>query len=190
MRQPAPAANDLSVEEFLLYPTPEGKAELVRGELRMSPPTGGRHGVVQMAILMRLANFVESRGLGRVFVDAGFELVALPRTVRAPDAAFVRGDRIHAGDIGPAFLRMPPDLAVEVLSPSETPKRLQEKLDDYRVAGVALVWVIDPRRRTVMIVSRDAPTRWLSEDDVLDGGSVVLGFSCPVRELFIGLAVG
>lgn len=83
---------------------------------------------------------------------------------------------------------MAPDLVVEVLSPSETASRLEEKLDDYRACGTPLIWVIDPARRTVMIIASDAPVRWLREGDTLDGGRVLPGFTCGVAELFEGVA--
>ncbi len=90
--------------------------------------------------------------------------------------------------IGPGLLQLAPDLAIEVLSPSETASELQEKLDDYKAAGTALVWVVDPVRRTVMVVASDAPVEWLHEADVLEGGDVVPGFSCPVAAIFEGIA--
>ena len=83
---------------------------------------------------------------------------------------------------------MAPDLAVEVLSPSETPSDVLEKLDDYRAAGVPLIWVIDPDRRTVDVFSRDGGQRLLTTNDVLDGGDVVAGLRFPVGSLFDGLA--
>jgi len=79
---------------------------------------------------------------------------------------------------------MAPHLAVEVLSPSETASRFDEKLDDYRAAGVKLVWVLDPERRTVMVIEPDATVRWLRSGDALDGGSVMPGFHHSVEELF------
>ena len=102
--------------------------------------------------------------------------------------SFVRAGRLPKEGIGPGLLKLAPDLAVEVLSPSESASELEEKLDDYRACGTPLIWVVDPARRTVMIVASDAPVRWLREDDALDGGNVVPGFSCPVAELFEGIA--
>jgi len=126
-----------------------------------------------------------------VFGDgAGFELVKLPRTVRVPDVSFVRAERLPAGGIGRGLLKMAPDLVVEVLSPSESASELEEKLDDYRAAGTPMIWVIDPERRTVTIVSGDAPVRWLRVHDTLAGGDVIPGFSCLTAELFEGLAPG
>ncbi|MGQ0714899.1 MAG: Uma2 family endonuclease [Gemmatimonadaceae bacterium] len=79
-------------------------------------------------------------------------------------------------------------MAVEILSPSETASRLDEKLEDYGASRVPLVWVIDPERRTVSVIAADAPVRWLREGDTLDGGSIIPGFACPVSDLFAGIA--
>src|SRR5437899_1434212 len=123
MSRSAPLAVGLSVDEFMAYDTPDGKAELVRGELRMSPSPGGPHGMVMSALNARLFVYVDARKLGRILTNACFELVELPRTVRAPDIAFVRADRLPPGGIGSGPMRVAPDLAVEVASPSETPAR-------------------------------------------------------------------
>ena len=178
----------MTPDEFLVCDLPEGKAELVRGEVRVTPPAGGRHGVVEARLLTRLTVHVDRNRLGAVLGDAGFELVALPRTVRAPDVSFVRAERLPPDGIRHGFLKLAPDLAVEVLSPSETASLLEEKLDDYRSAGVPLVWVVDPDRRTVMVIAANAPLQWLREGDCLSDERVVPGFSCPVAQLFEGLA--
>jgi Uma2 family endonuclease len=136
-----------------------------------------------------LAAHVRPRGLGRVFADGtGYELLRLPHTVRIPDVSFVRADRLPENGIGPGLLKLAPDLSVEVLSPSETASDLEEKLSDYTIAGTPLIWVIDPVRRTVMVLAADAPVRWLDERRALDGGVVLPGFSCIVSEIFEGIA--
>ena len=179
----------MTPDEFLVCPVPDGKAELVRGELRVTPPPGGPHGRAATNVVGQLLAYVEPRGLGWVFADgAGYLLLELPRTVRSPDASFVRANRLPAEGIGPGFLKVAPDLAVEVLSPSESASELEEKLDDYRACGTPLIWVVDPVRRTVMIVASDAPLRWLREGDTLDGGEVIPGFTCEVAGLFKGIA--
>jgi Uma2 family endonuclease len=187
MAQRAPAATNLSVDEFFVLDTPEGKAELVRGELRLTPAPGPRHGVVWGNLQRRLSDYVTKMGLGLVFTETSFELVELPRTVRAPDLAFVRKERIPPGAMDEARLKLAPDLAAEILSPSETASRLDEKLEDYAASHIPLVWVIDPKRRTVRVIAVDAPFRWLRDGDTLDGGTVIPGFACPVSELFAGI---
>jgi Uma2 family endonuclease len=179
----------VTVDEFLALRLPEGKAELVRGEVRVTPPPGAPHGTAATNLLVMLANHVRSRELGRAFGDSfGYELIHLPHTVRVPDVSFVRADRLPQGGIGPGLLKLAPDLAVEVLSPSETASDLEEKLDDYAAASTPLMWVVDPIRRTVMVVAANAPVRWLREGDTLDGGDVIRGFSCAIADIFEGIA--
>ena len=79
-------------------------------------------------------------------------------------------------------------LAIRFALAAETASELQEKIDDYQISGTALVWVVDPVRRSVMVVARDAPLRQLHEADVLDGGEVLPGFSCAVVDIFDGIA--
>ena len=189
MVQPAVTAPMITAEEFLAFPASDVKAELVRGELRMTPPAGGPHGGVGANLIGMLWSYVRTLNLGRVFGDAtGYELVQLPHTVRVPDASFVRAARLPDTGIEPGLLRFAPDLAIEVLSPSETASELEEKLHDYLSSGTALIWIVDPAPRTVMIVGADAPVRWLREEDTLDGGAVIPGFSCKVAEIFEGIA--
>ena len=180
----------MSPEEFLVYQLPDDeRAELVRGELRVTPPPGSPHAVVVVNLVVLLFAHVKRHGAGQVFPDgAGYQLPDLPSTVRIPDTSFVRADRLPKDGVGPGLMKLSPDLAVEVLSPSETAWALEEKLDDYRACGTPLIWVVDPKRRTVMIVASDAPVRWLREGDTLDGGRVLPGFSCGVAELFEGVA--
>ena len=179
----------MTPDEFLVYPLGDVKAELVRGELRVSPPPGGPHGFAAINLVLLLSAHVSPRKLGKVLADGvGYELVQLPRTVRVPDASFVRADRFPAEGIGPGLLKFAPDIAIEVLSPSETASELQEKLDDYQVSGTWLVWVVDPVRRSVTVVARNAPLQQLHEADTLDGGDVLPGFSCAVSDIFEGIA--
>lgn len=179
----------MTPDEFLVYPLSSVSAELVRGELRVTPPPGGPHGCAATNLVVLLAAYLKGREHGRVFADGvGYELIQLPHTVRSPDASFVRFNRLPQEGIGPGFLKLAPDLAVEVLSPSESASDLEEKLDDYRACGTPLIWVVDPVRRTVMIVASDSPVRWLHEADTLDGDEVIPGFLCGVAEIFEGIA--
>jgi Uma2 family endonuclease len=179
----------MTPEEFLLYPLSDVKAELVRGELRVTPPPGAPHGCAAVNLVLLIGAYAKAHGLGQVFADGfGYELIDLPRTVRVPDASFVRAERLPAGGFKPGLFQGAPDLAIEVLSPGETASELQEKLDDYRVSGTPLVWVVDPIRRTVTVVASDAPSRSLREDERLDGGGVIPGFSCSVADIFEGIA--
>jgi Uma2 family endonuclease len=181
----------MTVREFAAHPAMRGPAELVRGEVRVMTPASGRHGLIVGAIYSALDSFVEANGLGVCFPDnTGFNLPGLPDTVRSPDVAFVSNARIPPEGIGAGFPRVAPDLVVEVLSPDETPARLEEKLRDYFAAGTQLVWVVDPDQRIVTVRPRDGEFRSLGAAEDLDGGSVLPGFAMPVAKVFAKLARG
>lgn len=185
----ATRATILTADEFLLHPAANDRAELVRGYIRMMTLTSGGHGLVSMTVGRLLATYAREHRLGACFADStGYTLPNLPNTVRAPDASFVRADRLPPEGVSTGFLQLAPDLAVEVLSPSESEGDLQEKLDDYRVAGTPLVWVIDPATRTVTVIVNGEPITTLGVRDTLTGGNVMPGFACTVSELFEGLA--
>jgi Uma2 family endonuclease len=179
----------MTVDEFLVADVPDGKVELVRGDLRVTPPPGAPHGTAAINLAVLLSNHVNEQNLGHVFGDNfGYVLTQLPHTVRVPDLSFVRADRLPPEGMGPGLLRLAPDLAVEVLSPSESALELEEKLADYSLAGTPLIWVVDPTRRTVRIMNAARPARWLHEEDTLDGDDVIPGFSCKVAKIFVRIA--
>jgi len=105
--------------------------------------------------------------------------------IRAPDVSFVRHEKRNAGNqIRRAVPRWAPDLAVEVLSPSNTPAEMARKLRDYFGAGTLLVWIVDPERRTVTVHTSATDCHTLTEADTLDGGEVLPGFTLAVRRIF------
>ena len=107
-----------------------------------------------------------------------------PDSVLAPDIGFVRKDRILVSGRSVKFWPGAPDLAVEVLSPSDSALEVDEKTAEYLTAGTALVWVVNPKRRTVAIHRADRTVSLLSDGDVLDGEDVLPGFRFPVAEIF------
>lgn len=180
----------MTVDQFLVHDAPEDvkKMELVRGELHLTPPPASAHGGAIYNLVWLLMSHVRPNRLGSVFGDGvGYELVQLPRTVRMPDASFVRADRLPPS-LGRGLFKFAPDIAIEVLSPSETSKEVAEKIDDYLSCGTQLMWVVDPRRRTVRIVSTNSAEPLLHEGDTLTGGHVLPGFSCGIEEIFDGIA--
>ena len=111
-----------------------------------------------------------------------------PKMVRKPDVSFIRAGRLP-GDVLPSgFVRIAPDLAVEVVSPNDLAPELDEKLEDYQKAGVRLVWVIYPESRTVSVYRGDGSASRLHQDDVLSGEDVIPGFRCEVGSLFPPIA--
>ena len=194
----------LTADEFLAAPQSDTvRQELVRGELRSVSPAGGSHGRVGANLYDALMPFVRARRLGLCFFDGTGFLLPLPPelqrrsrdgrardTVRSPDVAFVRANRVPPAGFGAGWVPLAPDFAAEVLSPSETSSDTGEKLADYRAAGTRLLWVVDPAKRLVTIYAADAPTRWVREGETLDGGDVLPGFTLAVDALFEDVAPG
>jgi Uma2 family endonuclease len=174
-----------TADELFMMPDDGFRYELVRGEARRMPPAGSEHGAVIMNIGTPLDQFVKAHSLGVVFgAETGFRIASNPDTVRAPDLAFVRRERIPEAGIPKEFWPGAPDLAVEVISPSDTYTEVEEKVNDWLDAGTRLVLVLNPRTRTVTVhTSRTNVTR-LTEADLLTGGEVLPGFTCRVSELF------
>ncbi|MBI3466041.1 MAG: Uma2 family endonuclease, partial [Planctomycetes bacterium] len=101
-----------------------------------------------------------------------------------PDAAFIRFGRLPGEQLPIGYVRIAPDLAVEVTSPNELAEEVESKIDDYLAAGVRLLWIVNPTRRTVRIHRANGTIGWLREHDTLDGEDVLPGFRCAVRDLF------
>ena len=164
----------------------EGKrTELVRGDLVVMAPAGGRHGHVAHRLSLLIGNHVPEGNLGRVFAaETGFLLHRNPDTVRAPDVAFVAAERLGDGEPPPGFLEMAPDLAVEVASPSDSPSAVRGKVRDWLEAGTRLVWVAYPDSRSVTVHSQVGQPEELSETDMLSGAPALPEFAVAVRDLF------
>jgi Uma2 family endonuclease len=109
----------------------------------------------------------------------------MPRLVRIPDVSFVSWDRLPKREV-PAdpIPDLAPDLAVEVLSEGNTEKEMQRKLKEYFLAGVRLVWYVDPRTRTVEVYSAPDQRTVLMEQQTLTGGDVLPGLALPLRQVF------
>jgi Uma2 family endonuclease len=168
-------------EQLLAMPRDGQKYELVDGEIRVSP-AGARHGQVCVKLAMRLGTLVEERRLGFVFDSStGFRL---PNgNVRLPDVAFVARGRLEGDRVPDGFSPVPPDLAVEVLSPADRPRYIFDKVGEYLDAGVRLVWVIDPANRRATVYRSPTEVRTIEADGFLDGEDVVPGFDCPLASV-------
>ena len=175
----------ISAEELLRLPDDGQRHELIAGELRTMAPSGGQHGLVAINLSTPLAQYVRAHELGRVFAaETGFLLATKPDTVRAPDVAFVRQERVLAAGEVTGYWPGAPDLAVEVISPNDLYAEVDEKVATWLEHGARMVLVVNPRRRTVVVHRPNAPARLLTENDTLDGEDVVPGWALPVRELF------
>jgi Uma2 family endonuclease len=159
------------------------RTELIRGRMIVREPAGFRHGDVAMAIALAIGQYLQTHASGRLLAaETGFVLSTNPDTVRAPDVAFVRNERIPV-PLPRGYARFAPDLVVEVLSPDDRPNEVLEKVADWLNAGTRLVWVIDPERRTGRVHRPDGTIILLSELDSLDGEDVLPGFSSQLTEV-------
>ncbi len=131
-------------------------------------------------------SFVEEHQLGCVWsADLGYVCFPnAPGKVRKPDVSFVRKERLPEGLTSEGYLYIPPDLAVEVISPNDLAYQVDHKVGEYLSAGVPLIWVINPEERTVRIHRRDRSISWLEEQDELSGEDVIPGFRCRVSTIF------
>ncbi len=174
----------VTAQEFWLSPATSTDHELVRGEVIEAMPPGGHHGAIAVAVAMLLRLWAQRSGGGYVGVEAGFVLAQDPDTVRGPDVSYVRADRIPATGVPEGFWTISPDLAIEIVSPSETADDVREKVRDFLEAGTPLVWTIYPRRSEVVVHTSDGLARTYAGEDVLAAPDVLPGFSCSVAELF------
>ena len=178
----------LHTVEDLMALADADRYELIEGELVEVSPSGGKSSVIAVLISSMIFGFVRERGLGYVTGEAGgYILGSDPDTVVAPDVGFVQKARYPNGLPDRGFLDVPPDLAVEVLSPTDEPGDIRRKQRLYEQAMFPCVWWVDPQKQTVTVRRpRVAPVTLVRGDD-LDGGDILPGFRLPVSDIFEGL---
>ena len=160
------------------------RGELIRGVLHEKMSSGVRHGKIAMLLGSKFVTHVEPAGLGHVFgSDSGVLLERNPDTVREPDLAYVSAERLPLDADVDGYCPVPPDLVVEIKSPSDSEREVDDKASMWLSFGVRMALVINSETRTIRVRRPDLPTVILTIDDTLDGGEVLPGFSCPVREI-------
>jgi len=173
----------ITTAEQLLRAGDIGRCELIRGELKMMIPSGDEHGRITVKLTCAVGNHVMPRQLGLLHgAETGFVLSRDPDTVRAPDLAFTRAERASAPARG--FVPAAPDLAVEVLSPDDRPGYVREKVAEWLEAGTLVVWVVDPRERTVTVHETERGASVFGEAGLVPGGDLLPGFELVVRDMF------
>jgi len=175
----------VTAEQLARMPYDGSRYELIAGELKLMVPAGWEHGAVGGRLHSLLGHHVMEHRLGEVFEgETGFLLARDPDTVRAPDVAFVGKGRFAAAPLQDAYWPGAPDLAVEVVSPGDTQREIDEKVKGWLDAGAAMVWVANPAWRTVTVYRSASDIKTLTEKDELTGEDAVPGFRCRVAELF------
>lgn len=176
---------NITAEELLHMPDDGLRRELVRGELRTMNPAGHPHGRVAMRVGSHLFQHVEENGLGAVYAaETGFILSRNPDTVRAPDAAFVRRERVEEVEETTGYFPDAPDLVVEVVSPGDAYADVEGKVAAWLRAGTRMVILADPSNRAVRVHRSPTDVTTLTESGEIDGADVVPGWRMSVQKLF------
>jgi Uma2 family endonuclease len=145
-------SNLMTAEELYDLPDREMPCELVRGERRMMTPAGYDHGRIESKLAYALSHCVVQNSLGAILTsDTGFLLARNPDTVRAADVAFLRRDRVDPPDRQGPYYPGAPDLAVEIVSPTDRAGEIDEEVQDWLNHGCQVVWLANPTWRTVTV---------------------------------------
>jgi Uma2 family endonuclease len=174
---PATAADFLATGD-------DGRHELVSGELRSRVSPNFAHFKLTGRLDRWVGGFVDEHGLGVFGPELSILFTTDPDTVLIPDLAFVRADRVPPEDQQTGLARLVPDLVIEVLSPDNTAQEMDEKVQIYLEAGVRLVWIVNPKRRSVTVFAADGTVRSVLPSGMLDGNDVLPGFALAIDRLF------
>lgn len=171
--------------ENLLAESAGKRCEFIEGTLIDTSPAGWVRGIVSMSVGAKLFAFVSSNQLGQCFAaETGFLIGRDPETVLAPDAAFIRQERLAAVDQSAAFLPLPPDLVVEVISVSDSHSDVQAKVFQWLDSGTSVVWEFQPGTRRVTVYEGRDSIRVLEVTDKLTCEQLLPGFEVDVADLF------
>lgn len=171
--------------ELLALPKEDGKYELVDGELTLMPPASFNHGDVSLELGMQLRLYARKNKLGCVVGgQTGFWMKS--GNLLSPDVSFVKQIRLaKLGERPIVFFPGAPDLAVEVLSASETRASIKRKLVDYFASGTKMAWIVSLKTKSVSVYRNpDSAVKVCGIEDVISGEEVVPGFTLAVKELF------
>ena len=173
----------LTADEFYLFCCQnDGCYELVDGKVVELAPPNDEHGEIASNVVTSFNNYSRPRGIGRSRVETGYTLRTGPDTVRGPDVSFVFQPRVEGR--GRGFPSGAPDIAVEVVSPSDTAAEMARKVAEYLSAGSQMVWVVYPAGRRVVIHRADGSVLSYGGDDVITDEELLPGFSLPLSEIF------
>lgn len=177
-------ATPMTADELIRLPRGRARHELVRGVLRTFPLAFMDEASVTSGINGSLGAFVRDHRQGKVVVGVGFLLAIDPDTVRAPNLAFLRRERLESVGIPEGYFPGAPDLAVEIVAPDELYLDVHDTIAEWLEHGTQVVFVVNPRRKVVAVHRPGQPVVILGVEDTLTAEEVVPGWSLAVRELF------
>ncbi len=175
----------MTAEELMKLSPEASRGELIAGEFISMSPAGFKHGQIAATILIIMGQFVRQAKNGKVYAaETGFILKRNPDTVRAPDVAFVTSERADQQEQETGFFNGAPNLAVEVISPSETMEDIEGKLFDYLDAGTQVVWLVFPRTQSITVYRSLKDIRIYTVENTIDCEELLPGFAVAVKEIF------
>ena len=175
----------MTLAEFAVMPDDGPQTELVRGKVIELPPTNFIHGLVCVEIATLLSIAAKQLGSGRVIGnDSGVITHRDPDSVRGPDVAYYSNAKIPPLDHWRGYPDLPPDLVVEVRSPSDRWTTMVQKAAEYLAAGVLMVVILDPDTRSAHLFDAEQPPRVLGPDENLTFPGLLEGFSVRVGSIF------
>ena len=175
----------LTADDLLRLSSQGVRGELIRGVLCETMPAGREHGQIVVNLVSELRAFVKPRRLGILTAsDSGVWLERDPDTVREPDIAFFSAETSLLDERVTGYAEVAPDLVVEVASPGDSRRELNDKALMWLSFGARLVWVVNPEQRTVEVHRTNRPVATLNDADTLDGLDILPGFHHPVAQIF------
>lgn len=175
----------LTAEEYRVLPPADGtKTELVRGKVVKLSRPGFLHGLCQVRVYAVLDRHVHAKKLGRVVMETGVVTERDPDTVRGPHVSYWSAKRLPLDETPVGYPALAPDLAVEVLSPSNSLAKIRDKMREYFERGVHMVWIVDPEARTLTIYRSRDEGMVLHEAALVQVDDVLAEFRCQVADLF------
>ena len=183
----APETKLITADEYALMPEPTdgNRYELVRGRLVAMSQPSVLHAFVQGNIYFALRSYTNRTRQGRAATDCGLLTERDPDSIRAPDLVFWSYGRMNSDIVPNGFGNVPPELVVEVSSPSNTRREIAEKIREYFAFGASLVWIVEPEDRTVTMYRKPGDGVVLWDDAIVVAEDVLPGFSCPVADFFV-----
>ena len=160
---------------------PDKLYELVDGQPEEKDMPGARHSGICARLTIQLGIYLTANQLGRLYVEGSFQIGA---NERIPDVAFVSAERIPSEGEPDTKWSMPPDLAVEIISPNDLYERVYTKVMEYLAAGVKQVWLVSPEHHTVTVYRSATNITAFPGDSALVSTDLFPGFCCPLHEIF------
>lgn len=174
----------ITAEELMELPDDGFRYELINGELEKMPPPGFPHSRIATRLMVPLAQFVSDHDLGEVFSEVGVKLTSNPDTVLAADVTFITKQRLEeAGEVA-GYWSGPPDLAVEVLSPSDRPSKVKTRISRWFGYGARQVWIVNPKDRMVTVHRSPTDSTTFSGSDYLEAQDILPGFRISLDRIF------